>query len=146
MSQANVDLVRALQPPPGTDIVEVFREGFAESPVLEALAPVFHPDCEVLGRTPIEDARGIGIEGLGIVWRQWLEPWASYRTEIEDVVAVNADTVLVLTRDYGRRDGMEAEVRVEAAAVWRVRDGRVARIEFFPDRREALESVGLEDG
>ena len=32
-----------------------------------------------------------------------------------------------------------------AAAVWTVRDGKVARVEFYTDRAAALEAIGLEE-
>jgi ketosteroid isomerase-like protein len=38
---------------------------------------------------------------------------------------------------------MAAEVSVVSAAVWTVRDGKVARVAFYLNRSEALEAVGL---
>jgi ketosteroid isomerase-like protein len=51
----------------------------------------------------------------------------------------------VLVRDYGRRAGMSAEISVLGAAVWTVRDGKIARVRFYPDRAEALQAVGLQE-
>jgi ketosteroid isomerase-like protein len=53
--------------------------------------------------------------------------------------------VLLLVRDYARRPGSAAELQSENAAIWTVRDGKVARAEFYPNRAEALKAVGLED-
>ena len=41
------------------------------------------------------------------------------------------------------RDGIE--VLTHGAWVWRFRDGRVARITFYQERREALEAAGLSE-
>jgi ketosteroid isomerase-like protein len=50
-----------------------------------------------------------------------------------------------LVRDFGRRAGMTAEVSVLSAAVWTVRDGRIARVAFYLDRSEALDAAGLSE-
>jgi hypothetical protein len=65
-----------------------------------------------------------------------------YRAEIEDVIDAG-DDVVVLTRDYGRRPGMSAEVEIVAAAVWTVRDGNIARNCLYPNREDALRAVGF---
>jgi hypothetical protein len=52
------------------------------------------------------------------------------------------DHVLVLVRDFGRRGGMEVEVRLLGAAVWTVREGKLARAFFYANREDALDDVG----
>ena len=47
-----------------------------------------------------------------------------------------------LARDFGRRKGSDAEVSLTAAGVWTVRDGRIARAEFYAERAEALQRRG----
>ena len=46
-------------------------------------------------------------------------------------------------RDFGRRSQSAKEVAFPAAAVWTVRDRKIARVEFYPDRRTALDAAGL---
>ena len=82
--------------------------------------------------------------GLRALWLDWMEAWESYRVEVEELLDAGND-VVVLVRDYGRRAGMETEVSVRGASVWTVRDGKVARIAFYPNRQEALEAAGLRD-
>jgi ketosteroid isomerase-like protein len=55
------------------------------------------------------------------------------------------DEVVVLVRDYGRRAGMAVEVGVMGASVWTVRDGKIAKAAFYPNRSEALKAVGLSE-
>jgi ketosteroid isomerase-like protein len=55
------------------------------------------------------------------------------------------DEVVVLVRDYGRRAGMAVEVSMVGASVWTVRDGKIAKTAFYPNRSEALEAVGLSE-
>ena len=142
MSQENVALVRGLQPGPDMDLVSTFRdEALAES-LLGALSPFLHADFEAIGRMPTENFSGTGPEGLREVWLDWLRPWEHYRVEVDDVIDAG-EQVLVLVRDYGRRKGSTTEVSLTAAAVWTVRDGRIARAEFYAARAEALAAVGL---
>jgi ketosteroid isomerase-like protein len=51
----------------------------------------------------------------------------------------------VLTHDHARPKGTGAEVSFIGAPVWMVRDGKIARIEFYRDRREGLKAARLED-
>jgi ketosteroid isomerase-like protein len=79
------------------------------------------------------------------VWLDWLEPWESYQTEIQCVIDAG-DRVFVHVRDFGRRSGMEAEIELKGASnVWKLRDGRVARVDHFTDEAEALEAAGLRE-
>jgi ketosteroid isomerase-like protein len=55
------------------------------------------------------------------------------------------DDVVVLVRDYGRRAGMAVEVSMVGASIWTVRDGKIAKAAFYPNRSDALEAVGLSE-
>jgi ketosteroid isomerase-like protein len=154
VSAENVDLIRRLQPGPGVDIAALFRDERAAGRLLEALAPLCHPDFEVGGDmgtdriTPAAAARcGVpyaGLERLRTGWLQWLAPWATYRAEIEDIVDAG-DHVVVLVRDFARIEPTGPEVSQAGAAVWTVRDGKVARAEFYADRAAGLRAAGLMD-
>lgn len=48
-------------------------------------------------------------------WLDWLAPWVQYRTEVENVLDAG-DRVLVLTRDFGRRN--RVRTWPSAALVW----------------------------
>jgi hypothetical protein len=143
MSQENVELVRGLQPSADTNLVATFLD----DATFGAFAPFFHEDCEILG--PIEMTGGesgprIGFEALRALWLDWLDPWESYRVEIDDVVDAG-EHVVVLTRSYGRPTGMDVEVSVLAGTVWTVRYGKIARVAFYARQSEALEAVGLSE-
>ena len=144
MSRENVELVRQLQPDSDVDIARLFRDDAMASSVRDATAPFFEPDVEAVAKTSIGEVSGTGLDGLREVWLDWLKPWESYRTEIEDVLDAGNQAV-VLVRDYGRRKDSDAEVRVTGAAVWTVRDGKITRVEFYADRAEALEAAGLSE-
>lgn len=141
MSRENVDLIRGLMPGPDLDMVHLVRDEAAATAMMAAFAPLVHDDFDVVAVAAVRD-RYAGVAGLRAAWLDWLEPWASYRTEMERAIDAG-DDVVMLTRDYGRRAGTDAEVCLLGAAVWTVRGGRIARVAFHASRAEALEAVGL---
>jgi hypothetical protein len=148
MSRENVEVVRAAHPPSGTDLTQLFADD-AEAPTrLEAAASMFHSEFEfsapTLGGVAFRVA-GKGLLELGEAWREWMEPWEVYWTEVEDFIDAGDDQVVVVLRDHGRLRGSEAEVEQLGATVWTLRDRQVARIDFYPTRDHAFEAVGLRE-
>jgi ketosteroid isomerase-like protein len=147
MSQENVELVRRLQPAPDVDLTDLFLRGEEEEAAAARADPAvletFTEDFVCVFHNLSSEPRP-GVVGLRQAWLDWLEPWESYRVEIERL-ADAGDRVLVFSRDFGRRPGIEGEVELKGSAVWTVRGGKVARAEFFPDRAKALEAAGLSE-
>ena len=143
MSRENVDIVKAVHPPSGTKLSDLFSEG-SDGPGLDALAALLTSDFEVVagvhGGIWVE-ARG--FDGLLQTWRDWLEPWDEYSTTVERFVDVDEDKVLVLVRDHGRPRGSKSRVELAGGSVWTLRGGKIARIEFHATRESALEAAGL---
>jgi ketosteroid isomerase-like protein len=143
MSQQNVELVTRLQVAPEVDLAAVFRSDEMWSAMTDSVDELFHPDCRcVAPGVPGTEAEHVGLDGLRSAWLQWLEPWLTYRTEIEQAID-GGDRVLLLTRDYGRRAGSEHEIKVDGSAVWTVSDGKISRAEFFAHRADAFQAAGL---
>ena len=135
-----VEIVQALQPP--GDIAAFFRDDDTAAAAIEAATPLFEPDFEVvLVRSDLERATYRGFEGLRSAWIDWLIPWDGYRSEIEEVVDLG-DRVALLTRDFGRRQGMEREVDIRGVAIYAFSGERISRIEFHFDRDEGLAAIG----
>jgi ketosteroid isomerase-like protein len=143
MSPENVELVRNLQPAPEVDIAELFRNNDMWSVLADTVAPFFHPDFEcVAPGVPGTENVHVGLDGLRAAWLEWMEPWLTYRTEIKQAIDAG-DRVLLLTHDYGRREGVAQEVRIDGSAVWTVSDAKIARVCFYPARSEAFAAAGL---
>ncbi len=143
MSCENVELVMKLQAAPDVDLAELFRRDELWSALVDAVAPFFHADFEsVPPGVPGTENLFTGLDGLREAWLGWTEPWLTYRTEIERGIDAG-DRVLLLTRDYGRREGGIEEVKVDGSAVWTVRDGKIARAEFFAHRVDAFRAAGV---
>lgn len=145
MSSANVELVRALLGPfEQGDIIPLWRDDAVFAAMGEAIADLLTPDFEcVFVREDIGRSCYHGTEGLRAAWLDWLAPWESYHAGVEDVIDAGGGRVVVLTRDHARPKGASEEVQFLGAPIWTVRDGRVARIEFYFNRAEGLAAAGL---
>jgi ketosteroid isomerase-like protein len=69
--------------------------------------------------------------------------WASFRIEPHEFIEAGEDVVVSWTFSATGRDGIE----VEAHVTWTftVREGKVARMVYFPTRKAALEAAGLRE-
>jgi len=145
MSRADVELVRQLLAPfEQGDIAPIFRDDAISAAMRAALVDTLTADFECdFVRDDVGRASYSGVDGLRTAWLDWLLPWESYHAVVEDVIDANGGRVLVLTRDHARPKGAQAEVYFEGAPVWTVRDGKVARIEFYWNRAEGLAAAGL---
>lgn len=126
------------------DLASAWRDPDSARAIEAVLTRHLHPDCEV-----VIDLGGIGEvrtragpDGMRETWLEWMEPWASYRTEIERFVDLG-DRVLVVIRDYGRYEPGGPEARLTGAAIWTVRDQKVIRAEFYADREVAFRAAGV---
>jgi uncharacterized protein len=72
--------------------------------------------------------------------RTWLSGWEDWRVEAEDYVKLG-DYVIVLARYRGRGKGSGVEVEQEGAHVFKLKDGKVVRLEIFADRQRAIDEV-----
>jgi ketosteroid isomerase-like protein len=143
VSQENVDLVLGLQPSLDVDLIRLFRDERRWAVFTDRAAPFYHSDFETLGTVLGVEKWGVGMNAFRAFWLDWLAPWMTYRTEPDEAVDLGAG-VLVLSRSFGTLEGSTQEVREAPAAVWGVRDGKIARAEFFLDRHQAVKAVGLE--
>lgn len=145
MSRADVELVRQLLAPfEQGDLAPIFRDDAISAAMRAALADTLTADFECdFVRDDVGRATYSGVDGLRTAWLDWLLPWESYHAVVQDVIDANGGRVLALTRDHARPKGAKAEVYFEGAPVWTVRDGKVARIEFYWNRAEGLAAAGL---
>ena len=146
MSQANVEIVKAVQPS-GIDLVEVFAQEFETQTADDPDAELFHRDLEVQFIARGEKLEGTvyrGLEGLAQGWREWLAAWTSYRLDVDEFVDAG-DKVVVFVRVAARTARDDVLMHHTPGAIWAIRAGKVASIRFYFDRSEALEAVGLSE-
>ena len=144
MSQENVELVLGFQPDPDMDLVERFSDDDSWAAFSAALSPAFAPDFESANALLGIDRKYTGMDGFRALWLDWLAPWATQRVEVKEGVDLG-DRVLVLAEVTATFPGSTKGVKSATGGVWTVRDGRVTRVEFYPDHAEALKAVGLEE-
>src|SRR5689334_16938636 len=142
MSQENVDLVLGLYPPPGADFVALFGKDSLWAEQAGAMAPFIHDDFECAQHEFGGVKRYVGLDGLRAFLLDWMAPWATYVVELEEAIDLD-DRVLLLNRDRGCREGSTQEIRGRLGALWTLRDGKLARLDAYTDRSEALKAVGL---
>jgi ketosteroid isomerase-like protein len=133
MSQERAELVRAVLPPEGSDLVELFSAG--GGPI--STGGLVSDDATVNWTSRSAETSREGPEGFREGWTDWLEPWETYRIYYDDVVE-RGDRVIALVRLRGvtKRDGVEMEH--EAAAVFYFEGDQVVEMTFNLDREDAL--------
>jgi len=146
VSAENLELIRSLMPAPEVDLVTLFTDDEVAAQLIEAVRHLFDPGFFSVQHVPgAEPATHDGLDGFRASWLDWLAPWASYRTEVEELIDLG-DRVVAVVCDYARREPGAPEVALHTATVWTVRDGRIVREDSYPGgRAEALASVGLNE-
>lgn len=134
-------VVRALQPASDVDMAKLFRDDELWAALSAVLAPALARDFQCVAALSLGVTTYAGLAGLRSAWLDWLKPWTTYRTEVEEIRPL-APKVVVLYRNYGRLESSADEIETRNAAVWGFRDGRLARAEFYTDRTEALKVIG----
>jgi ketosteroid isomerase-like protein len=103
----------------------------------------FDPEVRTRWATEVPDLEGSsGIDGLEELLRSWLLAWESCRIEAEEFHDAGEE-VVVFVRVLGRGSGSSADVEMENAHVWTMRDGRAMSIRAYTDRERALREIGL---
>jgi ketosteroid isomerase-like protein len=131
MTQANVDLVREV------------HEGWAQGDFAIG-ADRLTPDFEWHQFPQAVEPGTRRGEEVGRALRKIFDVYEDVRVEATEFIDAGDQVVAIgRTRATARGSGLQLDNPV--ALVWTVRDGRLARTEFFTDRREALEAVGLSE-
>ena len=135
MSQENIDVVRRV-----TEVMDA--EGFG------AALPVFleaaHADVEWREDPAWPGSSNYrGVDQVRELIADRMDT-LDFDQQTEELIAADDKVVtLVLWRARGRASGAQGELSL--AIVWTVREQGIARVEFFLDRAEALEAVGLSE-
>jgi ketosteroid isomerase-like protein len=133
MSPSRIEQVRAVMPPEGTDLIDVFGPNAAQIDT----GGLVRDDAAVNMVARNAERTTEGPEGFREIWADWLEPWESYRIYFDDVIE-RGDRVIMLVRLRGvtKHDGVEMEH--EAAGIFRFEGDQVVEMEFNLDREDAL--------
>ena len=131
---------------PNRDLVAALRDEAGLAAFRETFAAITTPDVEVVMSGPGGFSSTFrGVDGFLEGWRDWLEPFASYRMELDPEVRTSRDAVVLFARQVATPRGSSAAVTDEAASVAFLRDGKIHRIEFHLDREAALRAAGIDE-
>jgi ketosteroid isomerase-like protein len=131
------------------DVVAGMADEALDARVRSTLMEIAEPDFEVRMLSPAElggaTFAGHGAEGFRSVWAEWVEPFEAFQIELEDRLEAGDDVLdLVNLTATAKTGGLQVEQ--PAAALWTVRNGRLARATFYLDRKDALRAAGLDPG
>jgi ketosteroid isomerase-like protein len=131
MSQENVDLVRSLYAAWNRRDVDEW---------LSFLAPdiMFRPVP-----TFTDSQERVGLDAMRRWMSEWSEVWADDHTTHAESIREYGDAVIALLRFTGHARASGVEVAGGIFEVFRFREGKIASVEDFTDRVEALKAVGL---
>jgi ketosteroid isomerase-like protein len=131
MSQENVDLIRA-----GFELA--LRGDF------ETLEEFMAPDVVMVQPPEVPDSKSyVGPTAIRDAMADWPTQWEDFRMDLLEVIDAGGDVYVSATRHrgHGRESGIEMDFQV--FYVQHLRDGKLARLEMYFSRDQALEAVGL---
>jgi ketosteroid isomerase-like protein len=122
MSQENVEIVRQ----------------FLRASVEDAMP---YADPSIVWN-PVEELPTQGHDAVRASLAHWKAEWDDYEVLPEEFVD-SGDHVVVTVRLRGRGRGSGVRIDARFYDVYRLRDGKIARMDQFTERSEALEAAGL---
>jgi ketosteroid isomerase-like protein len=128
--------------------VEIVRDHYAATNERDFRRAMSHyaEDVELAVPAGIYGGTFSGREEVGRWFGDWFAAFdTDARFEIKEIIDVDASSVLLVARHTasGRASGAE----VESTVIWlyRIRDGKIAHVQGFETRADALETLGLSE-
>jgi ketosteroid isomerase-like protein len=110
----------------------------------ERAMSLYADDVELVvdSRAFLESGTFSGREEVGAWFGNWFRTFArDYRFDIDEARDLG-DAVLLVASHHGRGRTSGAEVHGHTGYLYRVRDGKVVRVELYPSREDALKAAG----
>jgi ketosteroid isomerase-like protein len=126
--------------------VEIARRAFDNFNRRELTTAVeaFDPDAEWIPYlAALEEHTYRGRERIEAMWREVLGDFPDFRIELMEVVTDRGDIIVFKVEFQGMGRASGADTRAAVFQVVSFRDEKVARVEGFRDRAEALEAARL---
>ncbi len=109
---------------------------------METMVELCHDDLELVEWPDSPDAKTFhGRTAASKAIAEWDDVWESMRIDVRELRDVGRDRVLVVGRARGTGKGSAVEVETDAWNVVTLREGKVARIEFFIREEQALAAI-----
>jgi ketosteroid isomerase-like protein len=109
---------------------------------LAAAGETLHPDAVWIPYlASLEEAAYSGREQIVAMWREVIREVPDIRLELIEVLKDLGDTIVTQVEFQGMGRASGADIRTTLFQVVWFRDGQVARVEGYRDRRDALAAV-----
>ena len=131
MSQENVEVIRAMY---GHWARGEFPPEFMDPDVIFSRTGAQTPDMEGEWR---------GLEAFGQVFAEYLHPFSNLKIEAEEVIELDDDRVLVLSRQTAQGKLSGAPIDHEFGDLFTLRAGKVVRFDSYWNRPDAMKAAGL---
>jgi ketosteroid isomerase-like protein len=112
---------------------------------IDAVIEILHHDAELIPmRAVFEGTVYHGTGGFRTFLRDMGEEWENFRLEPDEFRELDDARVLVLGRLQGRGKASGVEFDTPAAWVCELRDGKVAKVQFYAHEDAARDDLGLD--
>jgi ketosteroid isomerase-like protein len=102
-----------------------------------------HEDVEVRDHDILDAGEYRGRAGVERWIADWGSAWSSYTMQLEELIDAGEHRVLALVRMRATGRGSTASVEREDALLYELRDGLIARLDYYNNRPEALAAAGV---
>jgi ketosteroid isomerase-like protein len=132
MSQENVEIVRSA-------FLALADRGF------DGLAEFLHPEINwrAMEGAPDDVGEMQGMEAARRYVEDWFETFDDFTTIPEELLDAADGRVVAVLAVSGRAKLSGITTGLHYAALYTLRDGKIARVREYADRQEALEGAGL---
>ena len=104
------------------------------------------PDIEFVIVGGPTDGSWHGVAAMAGAMREFLAAWKGYRVEPTEYRELDAEHILVMTRDSGRGRASDVSTEQTRAHLFHLRDGKVTRLATYWSPERALTDLGLTSG
>src|SRR5206468_1006403 len=101
------------------------------------------PDIEVHDHDIIDAGEYRGRAGVERWLADWEAAWSDFGMDVEELIDAGSGRVVALVRMRATGRGSAVSVEREDAIVYELRDGLIARLDYYNDRSRALAAAGL---
>lgn len=113
---------------------------------VEAALEFMHPELVYVTTGIFPGLRSVysGHDGFREVWKEFMEPWETLDLEIEELVELDARSLLMEVR-FRARGRQDMEIDLPLAVHLILRDGLLWRFQAYADWGQALADLGIDD-
>jgi ketosteroid isomerase-like protein len=123
--------------------VELVRRGLEHFTATGELPwEIFDEAIEVYDHDTPDQGEYRGHAGYGRWLEDWGAAWAEWSIELEEFIDAG-DSVVAIVRMNAKGRGSGVEVKRQDALVYKLRNGKIVRCDYYNSRAQALEAVGL---